>query len=258
MTNTTQKHQHHNHQQENPWAWADTWAKCIAARIQSEIIDKKISIPPLSLPLNKILAPTKNPNLQKPIKTPQNAYILYRKEAQNIIQRTNPKVDFIDISRFAGERWRNETKEVRYFFSVLAGVSELVHDDMVRASGNKAAVLRNGISIEEQLWRRPTSLPQFFMPDDKSKNHGGYSPMGGFSVFKLNEEIVSPTSPTMSNQHYESLPSPISPLSPQQIPSPNSAFKLIKTSQRTIKNLLNKQSFHPYSNKKRIPIRVYY
>ncbi|RIA80444.1 high mobility group box domain-containing protein, partial [Glomus cerebriforme] len=86
---------------------------------------------PTHIPLEQLLAPCKKTRGKKGrITRPQNAFILYRKDLQDKIKNENPQADFKEISKIAGNRWKNEADQVKNNYTLLATLGGLVHQDL--------------------------------------------------------------------------------------------------------------------------------
>ncbi|KAG9300387.1 hypothetical protein G9A89_010011 [Geosiphon pyriformis] len=197
--------------------------------------------------LEKLLSPTDKPRHPNPISCPQNAYILYRKEAQFHIHREMPNSNFIQVSKIAGKRWRAESPQVRKFFGLLAGVAQLIHDDMVAATENKAAGYRTKKPNEGNEWRRHATLPQVWTradyPHDISLEKKNSK--AAYSVFSVQGDFQA------IMEEY-----PVGPISTLK-PSPNSAFKIAKPLESFEKNKqVHHHIFHPYPCFRRVPIQI--
>ncbi|EXX57020.1 uncharacterized protein OCT59_002502 [Rhizophagus irregularis] len=84
-----------------------------------------------TLSLYDLLTPLENHRTSK-IPRPQNSFVIYRRNLQAkmaLSQAANSSFDRLDkISKVAGNRWKNETKEIKELFAFLADCAKKVHN----------------------------------------------------------------------------------------------------------------------------------
>ncbi|GES74932.1 high mobility group box domain-containing protein [Rhizophagus clarus] len=84
-----------------------------------------------TLSLYDLLTPLENHRTSK-VPRPQNSFVIYRRNLQAkmaLSHTTNSSFDRLDkISKVAGKKWKNETKEIKELFAFLADCAKKVHN----------------------------------------------------------------------------------------------------------------------------------
>ncbi|CAG8541951.1 2309_t:CDS:1 [Diversispora eburnea] len=84
-----------------------------------------------TLPLDQLLAPCKKTRGKKGrITRPQNAFILYRKDTQAKIFKSNPNTKLDQVSRIVSDLWKNETNQRKNHYIKLSDLCGLIHQDL--------------------------------------------------------------------------------------------------------------------------------
>ncbi|KAG9307055.1 hypothetical protein G9A89_016883 [Geosiphon pyriformis] len=240
--------------------WEKPWKEFTAARIQSEIIDKGITVPALFLSLEELLAPCKKTRTKKTVQRPQNDYVIYRKEVQAEILAAHPDTPFIEISRITSVKWEKETQEKRNFFTLLAAIGNLIHNDVFPdyqyKPTNKKTIPRShmGPDKEAQPWELSASMPHVWTPDN--------------GHFKLNDEhsqkVQEPIKQELVNYEAKTLAQVKDPSRDNSqllssfrplLPSKDSAFHLVKP--QVDRSARNFPFFYPYFTiRKIVPVKI--
>jgi hypothetical protein len=105
----------------------------IVSRVVSSYIDDATLLKikqNTTLSLYDLLTPLENHRTSK-IPRPQNSFVIYRRNLQAkmaLSQTANSSFDRLDkISKVAGDKWKNETKEIKELFAFLADCAKKVH-----------------------------------------------------------------------------------------------------------------------------------
>ncbi|CAG8476714.1 10083_t:CDS:1 [Paraglomus brasilianum] len=104
-----------------------------------------------NLPLDALLAPSTKSRKNRGIARPQNEFVLYRKDIQPEIVRTNPTATFSEISKIAGARWKDENPDKKRFFTILSQAGYLAYQELFPGYSYKprrAYKKKEGRSIE--------------------------------------------------------------------------------------------------------------
>ncbi|CAG8451467.1 6560_t:CDS:1 [Paraglomus occultum] len=136
-----------------------------------------------NLPLAVLLAPCKKNRGHRGVSRPQNEFILYRKDIQDEIRREYPNASFIEISKIASARWKNETTEKKNVFTVLSKAGYLAHRELFpdykyqpkerNGKGKKMVeVKQRGKNKKTELdpWAKSVTMPQMFATENEDKN----------------------------------------------------------------------------------------
>ncbi|RGB25237.1 hypothetical protein C1646_724306 [Rhizophagus diaphanus] len=106
----------------------------IVSKIVSSYIDEATLLKikqHTTLSLYDLLTPLENHRTSK-IPRPQNSFVIYRRNLQAkmaLSQAANSSFDRLDkISKVAGNKWKNETKEIKELFAFLADCAKKVHN----------------------------------------------------------------------------------------------------------------------------------
>lgn len=161
--------------------WQHLWKEATLNRIRSEIDDKNISIPNLSLPLGELLAPAKRKNVIKKIPRPQNAFVLYRKHVQVQYTAINPKANFVSISKMASKKWKNEPEYTKKFFTHLAAVCDIIHNDVFPKYRYNPSATRKKEREKKSQWEISSFLPSMML--DSSKEFGELDNLADMAEF---------------------------------------------------------------------------
>ncbi|CAG8575502.1 6842_t:CDS:2 [Paraglomus brasilianum] len=149
-------------------------------------MNKDVNTFTTNLPLAVLLAPCKKNRGNRGVSRPQNEFILYRKDIQDEIRREHPNATFIEISKIASNRWKNETTEKKNLFTVLSKAGYLAHKELFPdykyqpkqkcGRGKKMVeVSQRGKNKKSELdpWAKSVTMPQMFIKtesEDKDDN----------------------------------------------------------------------------------------
>ncbi|CAJ0754365.1 16541_t:CDS:2 [Entrophospora sp. SA101] len=170
-----------------------------------------------TLPLHELITPSVNVRTIKNPR-PQNSFVIYRRNVQAEIAKekgTNAagKLDY--VSKYAADKWRQESQEVKDIYGLLANCAKKVHDIMYpgyvyqpkrQATTNEPMIMVHEPSINGVGYKlRPSSS------NSNSNNNNNGSGIGipiNNSMMNNSMNTMIPNNPNIPTPPETPLPSP--------------------------------------------------
>lgn len=180
-----------NYRHENHEKFSQIVSKIVSSYIDDATLLKIKQHTTLSL--YDLLTPLENHRTSK-VPRPQNSFVIYRRNLQAkmaLSQTANSSFDRLDkISKVAGNKWKNETKEIKELFAFLADCAKKVHNCIFPGyvyNPKRYATIKIPMKSPSPL---PNDNPYVYL-DETSQQTSSYITSNSFTLSQLNHRTYS-------------------------------------------------------------------